>query len=102
MHPIGMNAIHITAGAFAPTARVTNPSDAAMLYAGAVDATPTIVAEARPRAPSFRPLLSTAPPVCAWLVICPPVDEMRPARRERWQVNHRNTRANLGVRVSFK
>src|SRR5581483_1359328 len=62
MHAIGMNEIHMIAGALNATAAVTRPSEAARLYAGAVEATPTTVAEARPRAPAFRPLLSTAPP----------------------------------------
>ena len=52
---MGTNAITVTAGAWSPMAATTNPSVAARLYAGAVEATPTTVLEMSPRAPAFRP-----------------------------------------------
>src|SRR5579862_8884921 len=52
---IGMNARTATIGAPRPTTATINPSVAARLYAGAVEATPMTVAETRPRAPVLSP-----------------------------------------------
>ena len=60
MKYIGMNASSMIAGAFRPApAATTKPRLAAREYAGAVDAMPTTTLPNRPRAPDFRPLLST-------------------------------------------
>ena len=50
-----MNAITATIGEPSPTTATMNPSVAARLYAGAVEATPMTVAETSPRAPVLSP-----------------------------------------------
>src|SRR5215472_15034970 len=52
---IGMNARIATIGDWSPTARTTNTSVAAMLYAGATDAVAITVLEIRPSAPDLSP-----------------------------------------------
>src|SRR5580693_8984686 len=52
---IGTNAITATIGEPSPTTATMNPSVAARLYAGAVEATPMTVAETSPRAPVLSP-----------------------------------------------
>src|SRR5512141_238772 len=61
MHSIGMNATHMIAGAWTPTASATSPSETARLYAGAVDATPITMFDRYPNAPVLRPLVPGAP-----------------------------------------
>ncbi len=50
-----MNAITATMGEPSPTTATMNPSVAARLYAGAVEATPMTVAATSPSAPPLRP-----------------------------------------------
>src|ERR1700722_311618 len=52
---IGTNAITATIGEPSPTTATINPSVAARLYAGAVDATPMTMEETSPRAPGLSP-----------------------------------------------
>ena len=52
---IGTNAITATIGEPSPTTATMNPSVAARLYAGAVDATPMTMEETSPRAPGLSP-----------------------------------------------
>src|ERR1039458_3237725 len=55
MNHMGKKARTVTTGAWRPIATTTKPSVAAMLYAGAVEATAMTMLEIRPSAPVLRP-----------------------------------------------
>ena len=62
MHHIGMKARMVTIGACTPIATTTKPSVAAMLYAGAVEATAMTTLEIRPARRSLIPSARTDAP----------------------------------------
>src|ERR1700733_2142352 len=78
---IGMKASSATTGAPRPTTATMNPSVAARLYAGAVEATPMTTLDTRPSAPVLRPFSA----VCSTIVVAPFAVAMRhPSLRDSY------------------
>ena len=66
MNSIGTNARMTTTGVWTPTKNTTKPRVAAMLYAGATEATPTTMLETSPNAPDLSPLFA---PGAGWVAV---------------------------------